>query len=50
MNANVSAPMPARAAVRIVSRRLHATHSGGCGFCLGLGTTFRGGIERNWPS
>ena len=44
MNANVSAPMPFSAASRIVSRRLHATHSGGCGFCTGLGTTLRGGI------
>ena len=44
MKANVSAPMPFSAASRIVSRRLQATHSGGCGFCTGLGTTLRGGI------
>ena len=50
MNANVSAPMPFSAASRIVSRRLHATHSGGCGFCTGLGTTLRGGIVTNLPS
>ena len=42
--------MPFCAASRIVSRRLHATHSGGCGFCTGLGTTLRGGIETNSPS
>ena len=42
--------MPRRAASRIVSRRLHATHSGGCGFCLGFGTTERGGIEMKRPS
>ena len=46
----VSAPMPFSAASRIVSRRQHATHSGGCGFCTGLGTTLRGGICTNWPS
>ena len=50
MNANVSAPMPFAAASRIVSRRLHATHSGGCGFCSGFGTTLRGGIVTNSPS
>ena len=50
MNANVSAPMPFSAASRIVSRRLHATHSGGCGFWTGLGTTLRGGICTNSPS
>ena len=42
--------MPFSAASRMVSRRLHATHSGGCGFCTGLGTTLRGGICTNWPS
>ena len=50
MKANVRAPMPFSAASRIVSRRLHATHSGGCGFCTGLGTTLRGGIVTNSPS
>ncbi len=50
MKANVSAPMPFSAASRIVSRREHATHSGGCGFCTGLGTTLRGGIDTNLPS
>ena len=50
MKAKLSAPMPFSAASRIVSRRLHATHSGGCGFCTGLGTTLRGGICTNWPS
>ena len=42
--------MPLCAASLIVSRREHATHSGGCGFCSGLGTTFRGGIVTNRPS
>ena len=42
--------MPFSAASRIVSRREHATHSGGCGFCTGLGTTLRGGIDTNLPS
>ena len=50
MNANVSAPIPRRAASRIVSRRLHATHSGGCGFCFGFGRTLRGGIDVQRPS
>ncbi len=45
-----SAPSPLSAAVSIVSGRGHATHSGGCGFCLGFGTTLRGGIEKNLPS
>ncbi len=44
MKANVSAPMPFCAASRIVSRREQATHSGGCGFCTGLGMTLRGGM------
>ena len=34
----------------IVSRRLQATQSGGCGFCTGFGTTLRGGICTNRPS
>ena len=50
MNANVSAPMPFSAASRIVSRRLHATHNGGCGFCTGFGMTLRGGICTYLPS
>ena len=50
MNAKVSAPMPFSAASRIVSRREQATHSGGCGFCIGLGTTLRGGIFTYSPS
>jgi hypothetical protein len=39
--------MPLRAANWIVSRRLHATQSGGCGFWSGLGTTLRGGMLQN---
>ena len=39
--------MPLRAANWIVSRRLHATHSGGCGLWSGLGTTLRGGMLQN---
>jgi hypothetical protein len=50
MKAKVSAPRPFSAASRIVSRREHATHSGGCGFCTGLGTTLRGGIVTYLPS
>ena len=50
MNENDSAPMPFSAASRMVSRREHATHSGGCGFCLGLGTTLRIGIVTKRPS
>lgn len=42
--------MPFSAASRIVSRREHATHRGGCGFCTGFGTTLRGGIDTYWPS
>ncbi len=34
----------------MVSRRLHATQSGGWGFCTGFGTTLRGGICTYWPS
>jgi hypothetical protein len=49
MNANVSAPMPSCAARWIVSRFEHATQSGGCGFCTGLGTTLRTGIEKYLP-
>ncbi len=46
-NENDSAPMPLRAANWIVSRRLQATQSGGCGFCSGFGTTLRGGMLQN---
>ena len=28
---------------------MQATHTGGCGFCSGLGTTLRGGISMCWP-
>ena len=42
--------MPFSAASRMVSRRLQATHSGGCGFWTGLGTTLRGGMETYRPS
>ena len=46
---------PARVAEKVatldlVSRREHATHSGGWGFCLGLGTTLRIGIVKKRPS
>ena len=44
MKLKESAPMPFSAAMWIVSRRLHATHSGGWGFCSGFGTTLRTGI------
>ncbi len=50
MNANVSAPMPMRAASLIVSRFEHATQSGGCGRWTGFGTTLRHGIEKYFPS
>ena len=33
-----------------MSRFEHATQSGGCGRCTGFGTTFRGGIEKYFPS
>ena len=49
MKLKVSAPMPFWAAKWMVSWRLHATHSGGWGFCRGLGTTLRGGMEKNSP-
>ncbi len=39
--------MPLRAASWMVSLRLQATHSGGCGFCSGLGITLRSGIVMN---
>jgi hypothetical protein len=44
-NEKLSAPIPFSAARRIVSRREHATHSGGCGFWSGFGTTLRWGID-----
>ena len=50
MNANVSAPIPARAAMWMVSRFEHATQMGGWGFCSGLGTTLRQGMEKKRPS
>ena len=50
MKAKVSAPIPFSAANRMVSRREHATHKGGCGLCMGLGTTLRGGICTKRPS
>ena len=42
--------MPSRAASLMVSRLEQATHSGGCGFCTGFGTTLRQGIEKYSPS
>ena len=33
-----------------MSRRLQATHSGGWGFCTGLGTTLRGGMVTKRPA
>ncbi len=33
-----------------MSRREHATQSGGWGFCIGFGTTLRGGICTKRPS
>jgi hypothetical protein len=50
MNAKDSAPMPRLAARWMVSRRLQATHSGGCGRWCGLGMTLRAGIRRYFPS
>ena len=41
--------MPCCAARWMVSRRLHATQTGGCGFWRGLGTTLRGGIVTYVP-
>ena len=45
----MSAPIPARAAAWMVSRLEQATQIGGCGFCSGLGTTLRTGMEKNLP-
>ncbi len=50
MKAKLSAPIPFSAASRMVSRRLHATHSGGWGFCTGLGMTLRGGMVTKRPA
>ena len=50
MKAKLSAPIPWRAASRIVSRREQATQSGGWGFWTGLGTTLRGGACTKRPS
>ena len=49
-NEKESAPIPLVAARWIVSRRLHATHRGGCGFWSGFGTTFLGGTLIQAPS
>ena len=49
MKPKVSAPMPSRAASWIVSRREAATQIGGWGFCTGLGTTLRHGMEKYLP-
>ncbi len=49
MNAKVSAPIPSWAARWMVLRFEHATQSGGCGFCTGLGMTLRAGIEKYFP-
>ena len=38
-----------RAAILMVSRLEQATHSGGCGFCTGFGTTLRHGMSKNSP-
>ena len=45
-----SAPMPRSAASNSVPGVDTATHSGGCGFWYGLGSTARVGIEKNSPS
>ena len=42
--------MPSCAASLMVSRFEHATQSGGCGVCTGLGTTLRTGMEKYFPS
>ena len=42
--------MPSRAARLMVSRLEQATHTGGCGFCNGFGTTLRQGMEKYLPS
>ena len=45
-----STPSPMRAAFSNVAGLPAATHIGGCGFANGLGSTLRGGIEKNCPS
>ena len=42
--------MPFIAATLMVSRLVHAIQMGGCGFCTGLGTTLRHGMEKYAPS
>ena len=42
--------MPSSAAMYVVLGRVQASHSGGCGFCTGLGMTLRAGIEMYLPS
>ena len=42
--------MPCFPAQRMLSRLEQATHSGGWGFCRGLGRTLRSGMEKNSPS
>ena len=48
-NWKASAPRPPRPAISIVSSAEHATHNGGCGFCIGLGTTLRSGKSKEVP-
>ena len=43
-------PRPIFAAFSNVSGLPAATHSGGCGFTYGFGSTLRSGIEKNLPS
>ena len=50
MNEKARAPMPLRAATRIVSRFVQAIHMGGWGFCSGFGSTLRQGMEKCSPS
>src|SRR4051812_50072273 len=49
-NEKLSAPIPFSAARRIVSRREHATQSGGGGVCRGGGGTHRGGAGGERPA
>ena len=41
--------MPQRPAISIVSSCEQATHSGGCGFCTGFGSTLRSGMLKYLP-
>ena len=41
--------MPRSAASSSVPGEVTVTHSGGCGFCTGLGSTARSGIEKHVP-